>query len=131
MVTEPFTEWVLSGSFPAGRPTWEGAEATFTDGVKPFERRRLWLLNGVHSLLVYAGQAREHDTVAEAIQDEVCRGCITQWWDEASPHLALPPDEIQAYRAALLERFGNPRMGHRRTQIAADGSQKIAVRIAP
>lgn len=131
VVTEPFSEWVLSGSFPAGRPAWERAGATFTDDVEPFERRKLWLLNGAHSLLAYAGQVRGHHTVDEAVHDEVCRSWITQWWDEASPHLALPPDEIESYRAALLERFGNPRMRHRLAQIAADGSQKVAVRIVP
>ena len=55
VVTEPFSEWVLSGAFPGGRPRWEDAGATFTDDVEPFEQRKLWLLNGGHSLLAYAG----------------------------------------------------------------------------
>ncbi len=38
---------------------------------------------------------------------------------------------MAAYRAALLERFANPRMRHRLAQIAADGSQKLPVRILP
>ena len=56
VVTEPFTEWVLSGGFPAGRPTWEDAGARFVDDVTPYEERKLWLLNGGHSLLAYAGE---------------------------------------------------------------------------
>ena len=28
VVTEPFRDWVLSGSFPAGRPAWEDAGRT-------------------------------------------------------------------------------------------------------
>ena len=32
--------------------------ATFTDDVAPFEQRKLWLLNGAHSLLAYAGSIR-------------------------------------------------------------------------
>ena len=44
---------------------------------------------------------------------------------------SLPADDIAAYRAALLERFANPRMRHRLAQIAADGSQKLPVRILP
>ena len=131
VVTEPFTEWVLSGAFPAGRPVWESAGAKFTNDVEPFERRKLWLLNGAHSLLAYAAPARGHELVADAIDDPVCRGWVTRWWEEAAAHLDLPDDEITAYRAALLERFANPRMHHRLDQIAADGSQKIAVRIVP
>ena len=63
VVTEPFTEWVISGEFAAGRPRWEDAGATFTDDVAPFEERKLWLLNGAHSMLAYAGSIRGHVTV--------------------------------------------------------------------
>ncbi|MGI3785990.1 MAG: mannitol dehydrogenase family protein, partial [Janthinobacterium lividum] len=52
--TEPFHEWVVSGRFPAGRPRWETAGVTLVDDVTPFEQRKLWLLNGSHSLLAYA-----------------------------------------------------------------------------
>ena len=55
VVSEPFHEWVLSGAFPAGRPRWQDAGATFTSDVTPYEHRKLWLLNGAHSLLAYAG----------------------------------------------------------------------------
>ncbi len=128
VVTEPYSEWVLSGAFPAGRLSWEDAGATFTDDIMPFEQRKLWLLNGAHSLLTYAGSARGHTTVAEAIADDTCRGWVEQWWDEASPYIAVPTAD---YRAALLERFANPRIHHRLDQIAADGSQKLPVRIVP
>lgn len=131
VVTEPFSEWVLQGDFPAGRPAWETAGATITDDIDPFERRKLFLLNGAHSLLAYAGPARGHTTVAEAIEDPVCRVWVERWWDEAVAHLTLPAEELTAYRAALLERFQNPRMRHLLRQIAADGSQKLAVRIVP
>ena len=53
----------------AGRPAWERAGARFVDDIDPFERRKLWLLNGAHTLLAYAGAARGHRTVAEAIGD--------------------------------------------------------------
>ena len=42
-----------------------------------------------------------------------------------------PPTDVAAYRDALLERFANPRMHHRLDQIAADGSQKLPIRILP
>jgi fructuronate reductase len=131
VVTEPFSEWVLSGSFPGGRPRWEDAGATITDQLAPYEQRKLWLLNGAHSLLAYAGSARGHETVAEAIADPVCHGWVEQWWSEASRHLPQPESDVAAYREALVERFSNPRIRHLLAQIAADGSQKIPVRILP
>jgi fructuronate reductase len=129
--TEPFSEWVLGGAFVGGRPKWEDAGATVTDDVGPYEQRKLWLLNGAHTILAYAGSARGHQTVADAVADETCRTWIEEWWTEASRHLSLPAAVIDAYRAALLDRFANPRMHHRLAQIAADGSQKLPVRILP
>jgi fructuronate reductase len=131
VATEPFHEWVLSGSFPGGRPGWEEAGATFTGDIAPFEERKLWLLNGGHSLLAYAGSARGHATVAEAVADDACREWLQEWWDEAAGPLPFPEAEVAAYRAALLDRFANPRMHHRLAQIADDGSQKLPIRVLP
>jgi len=131
VVTEPFSEWVLSGDFPAGRPAWDGAGARFVDDVHPYETRKLLLLNGGHSLLAYAGSARGHDTIAEAVADPVCRGWLERWWDEAAAHVPLPTADVAAYRAALLERFANPRIRHLLAQIAPDGSTKLPIRLLP
>jgi fructuronate reductase len=122
---------VLSGRFPAGRPRWEDAGATFTDDIEPYEQRKLWLLNGAHSMLAYTGLLRGHRTVAEAVTDDSCRQWMQEWWSDAARHLPLPSDEVDAYQAALLDRFANPRMHHRLDQIATDGSQKLPVRILP
>jgi fructuronate reductase len=131
VVSEPFHEWVLSGAFPAGRPRWQDAGATFTSDVTPYEHRKLWLLNGAHSLLAYAGSISGHKTVAEAVADQTCRSWLEEWWAVASPHLNQPAAEVAAYRAALLDRFANTRMHDRLDRIAADGSQKLPIRILP
>ena len=131
VATEPFHEWVMSGRFPAGRPRWEDAGARVVDDVTPFEQRKLWLLNGSHSLLAYAGSIRGHASIDEAIADPACRRWVEALWDEAAPHLPLPADDVAAYRTALLDRYANPRIRHRLAQIVADGSTKIVVRTVP
>jgi fructuronate reductase len=104
VVTEPFSEWVLSGDFPAGRPAWENAGARFVSDVRPFAERKLCLLNGVHSLLAYTGSVLGHATIAEALADPRCRGSLEEWWDGVTPVLRLPGDEVAGYRTALLAR---------------------------
>ena len=131
VVTEPFSEWVLSGTFADSRPAWNEAGATFAADITPFEQRKLWLLNGGHCLLAYAGSVRGHRTVADAMADETCRGWLQQWWDEASAHLDLPAGAVAAYQAALADRFGNPRIRYLLAQVATDGSVKLPVRILP
>ena len=129
--TEPFSEWVVSGSFPAGRPRWEEAGASLVEDVQPYEQRKLWLLNGSHSQLAYAGSIRGHETIDQAIADPQCREWVDLYWDEASRHLSLPADAVAEYRAALLTRYSNPRVRHRLAQIASDGTAKLQVRTLP
>ncbi|GAB3280124.1 mannitol dehydrogenase family protein [Sinomonas notoginsengisoli] len=131
VVAEPFANWILSGSFPAGRPRWEDAGAQFVDEIEPFENRKLWLLNGAHSIMAYAGQLRGHETVAEAVDDPACRDAVEAYWEEAARHLTLPELDVPAYREALLERFSNPRIAHHLAQIAADGTTKLRMRAVP
>ncbi len=131
VVTEPFSEWVLAGELPAGRPRWEDAGAIFTDDVTGYEHRKLWLLNGAHSLLAYAGAALSHRTVAGAIGDDRCRGWVQQWWATAGPHLDQPTGEIATYQDALVERFANTKMHDELARIAEDGSQKLPIRVLP
>lgn len=130
VVTEPFSDWVISGAFPAGRPRWETSGARFTDDLEPWEARKLWLLNGAHTLLASLGRLRGHRTVSEAIADPECLRAVEAYWDEACAHLpeGLGLDD---YRAALLGRFRNPRIQHLLAQIGLDSDTKLRVRIAP
>lgn len=131
VVTEPFRDWVLEGEFPLGRPSWEKAGARFVDDIEPFENRKLWLLNGSHSLLAYLGLQRGHETVAEAMADEFCRRRVDEFWDEAERNLPAAGLDIASYRQALVSRFENQRIAHRLEQIAIDGSTKVRVRALP
>jgi fructuronate reductase len=130
VVTEPFADWTLSGEFPSGRPLWDSAGALFVDDIEAYESRKLWLLNGAHSLLAYLGRLRGHASVAAAMGDPVCRRAVDAWWDEAARN--LPADiPVDAYRRALVARFENPRIVHLLAQISADGLTKIVLRIVP
>ncbi len=131
VVTEPFKDWVLSGDFPAGRPEWESCGARFVSDIEPFERRKLWLLNGAHSLLAYMGLGRGHETVAQAMADQPCLDRVDEYWDEAARQLPAAQLDLDSYRAALVDRFENPRIEYRLRQIATDGVAKLRVRIAP
>jgi fructuronate reductase len=135
VVTEPFHSWILSGRIRADRPRWEDAGASFVSDIEPFEQRKLWMLNGAHSLLAYDGILRGHQTVAQAIADPECAALVHDLWDITQRHLGASARragvdlDLPAHRAALLERFANPAIEHRLRQIAADGSLKLRARI--
>lgn len=131
VVTEPFASWIIEGEFPAGRPEWERAGVEFVADIEQFERRKLWLLNGSHSLMAYLGQLRGHATVADAIADPEIRDRVEALWDAAAHHLTADGLGVPAYREALIERFENPRIVHNLAQIAIDGATKQRMRAVP
>lgn len=129
VVTEPFSEWILAGDFPAGRPAWETAGARFVADATPYEERKLWLLNAAHSLLAYAGSGRGFDSIDEAFADDELNAMTEQLWAEQRAVLSLGDEEIDSALAALRERFANPRIRHSLQQIAQMGALKLPVRI--
>ena len=129
IVTEPFTDWVLAGEFPAGRPRWESAGARFVDDIEPWENRKLWLLNGAHCILAFAGIPKGLETVSDAIADPECRALVEDYWSEAVA--CLPPGtEHEDYREQLVARFANRRIVHRLSQIATGATSKVQFRFA-
>lgn len=131
VVTEPFSEWIISGDFPAGRPLWERSGARFVDDIAPFERRKLWMLNGAHTLLALCGRRRGHRTVAEAVADPVIAAQLDQWWDTVAELLTTPDLHLPAYRATLEDRFANERIVHLLDQIASETTSKLRFRVVP
>jgi fructuronate reductase len=130
VVCEPFRQWVIAGDFAAGRPAWERAGAQFVANVAPFEAMKLRLLNASHSMLAYLGFLAGHETIWQVVAQPDFAALMRALMEEATPTLALPADvDLPAYKAALVERFGNPALPHLTQQIAMDGSQKLPQRL--
>jgi len=130
VVCEPFRQWVIAGDFAAGRPAWERSGAQFVADVAPFEAMKLRLLNASHSMLAYLGFLAGYETIWQVAAHPDFAAVMRGLMEEATPTLALPADvDLPAYKAALMERFGNPALPHRTQQIAMDGSQKLPQRL--
>jgi fructuronate reductase len=129
VVAEPFSEWVLAGEFPGGRPAWEMAGARFVADVAPYEERKLWLLNAAHSFLAYAGSVRGFDSIDTAFADDELRGMTEQLWAEQRTVLSLGDEEVDSAIASLRDRFANPRIRDSLQQIAQMGALKLPIRI--
>ncbi|WP_277207998.1 mannitol dehydrogenase family protein [Isoptericola croceus] len=130
VVGEPYRQWVIEDRFAGPRPAWEHAGATLTDDVAVWERAKLRLLNGTHSLLAYAGRLAGHVTMADAVTDPAIGARARQLlFDDALVTLDAPAGaDLRAYGESLLERFANPATGHTTVQVSMDGTQKIPYR---
>jgi fructuronate reductase len=135
VVTESFSDWVLEGEFVLGSPDWQSAGARVVADLEPFENRKLWLLNGAHTIAATLGQVLGHQTVDSAIADDRVLTAVESWWQDATEQLISSAPEVdldlENYQQALLERFRNPRIQHQLAQIAKDSLTKLSVRVAP
>ena len=130
VVTEPFTQWVLEERFVAGRPAWEIGGATFVEAVEPFEKMKLRLLNGSHSLMAWLGSVAGYCFVHDVVGESSFRRLVRVMMDrEITPTLNVSDFDLDTYKDDLLRRFANPSLRHATRQIAADGSQKLPPRI--
>jgi fructuronate reductase len=130
VVTEPFSQWVIEDKFAGPRPQWEKHGAQITSDIHAYETAKLRMLNGAHSALAYLGLQRGHEFVHQAIGDAELAPMIDRLMrEEAATSLTpAPGQDLSAYANALIDRFKNPALNHRLTQIAMDGSQKIPQR---
>ena len=130
VTTERHRSWIMQsvdGLAPLG-----DVGVRLVDDVTPYERRKLWLLNGPHSAAAYGGLLRGHDTIADAVADRTIarfvRGLVDDTLEVAEFPATLGP---AAFADEALRRFANPALGHSCAQVGADGSRKLPQRLLP
>ena len=133
VITEPFSQWVLEDTFPYGRPAWERAGVDFVPDVRVHEQAKLRILNAAHSALAYWGLLAGHELVWSAATDPVLAAAVRELLvREVLPTLTPPPGwDLGRYADQVLERFSNSALPYTTAKVAADGSQKLAVRLMP
>jgi fructuronate reductase len=127
---ERFVQWVIEDRLGADAEAFAAAGVTVAREVAPFERAKLRLLNGAHSTLAYVGLALGHETVFEAMGDPALARFVERMMrEDVAPTLHAPELDVPAYIGQVLDRFRNPAIVHRLSQIAWDGSQKLRFRL--
>ena len=129
--TEEFSQWVVEDDFANGRPNLEKVGVKFVRNIEPFEKLKLTMLNGSHSLIAYLGAYAGLKTVDEVIAKSEFYDFIKKYMFEiAAPLVEGLPKEISMddYAGKLLHRFANPYLKHKTEQIAMDGSKKVPQR---
>lgn len=130
VVAEPFLQWVIEDKFVGKRPPFERGGAQFVSDVAPYERMKLRMLNGSHSMMAYLGYLAGKEFIAEVMADpNYVRFVHNAMTEDIAPTLGMPVAETNAYRDELLRRFENVALRHRTYQIAMDGSQKLPQRL--
>jgi tagaturonate reductase len=132
-VTEPYALWAIERRDGLTVPLTHPA-IRLVDDLKVIERLKLLLLNLPHTCLAerwLADGRRKDETVREIIADHE----ISAWLDAIYDEEILPVfaaagiDEAPAYRATVMDRFRNPFLDHRVSDIIVNHHDKKARRI--
>ena len=126
---EAYTAWIIEDILPAGTADLASAGAVLTDDVAAYELAKLRILNGAHSTLAYIGLLLGHETVADAMADEALAQFVERLIHVDIIPALSPAFDLGRYSAEILERFRNPSIAHKLSQIAWDGSQKLPYRL--
>lgn len=129
--TEPFTQWVIEDHFVNGRPAWEKVHgALMVEEVSAYEKMKLRMLNGAHSLLAYLGYIAGYEFVRDVMDDAGLAALARRHMSAAAATLdPVPGIDLDAYANELIARFANKAIAHRTYQIAMDGTQKLPQRL--
>jgi fructuronate reductase len=127
---EAYAAWVIEDVLPAGAPNLAGAGVVMAKDIAAWEKAKLRILNGAHSTLAYLGLLLGHETVSDAMADAALAGFAERLIRcDIVLSLAPSPLDLETYATEILARFRNPAIGHKLSQIAWDGSQKLPYRL--
>lgn len=128
--TEPFMQWVIEDEFVSGRPAWEAGGALFVENVEPYEKMKLRLLNGSHTMIAHLGLLNGLECVRDVMAVPEFVAMTREHMRAAAATLdPVPGIDLDHYMDQLIDRFSNRAIPHRNIQIAMDCSQKLPQRI--
>ena len=130
---EEFKQWVVEDNFPAGRPAFEKAGATFVKDVTPYENMKIRILNGGHAIIAYPAGLMDVHFVHEAMENPLVRAFLHKVEQtEVVPIVPPVPDtDLQDYYRLIERRFANPKIGDTVRRLCLDGSNRQPKFIVP
>lgn len=109
-----------------------GLNVHWVKDLKPFQLRKVRILNGAHTLMTPLGLLHDIEQVREAMEHTVIGPLVrTTVETEIIPSLAIAESELNAYAGDVYERFLNPFIRHRLADIAMNSLSKFKVRLLP
>lgn len=133
VVCEGYIQWVLEDNFIAGRPALEKVGVQLVKDVEPYEKMKVRLLNGSHSVLSYISYLMGYRDVDVAMADPLIAKFVRAYMDnDVTPSLpAVPGIDLDKYKTTLIERFANKSVRDQVQRLTEDGSPKFRNALVP
>ena len=131
---EPYLFWGIEGSDQDLKklPFRKCKGVVLTDSLLPYTKRKISILNGLHTYLTAFGMLKQINTVQEYVQDSNRLHALNLLVEEEIfPFLDQPLDSLRDYTSAIFDRFKNPYMAHALHDISLQSIAKFKSRLLP
>lgn len=132
---EPYHLWVIEGEpeledvLPLVR---SGLNVRWVEELKPYQQRKVRILNGAHTLMALVGLVHGLGEVRETMEHPKWGALVKRTIDEEIiPSLPYDQQELESYAAEVTGRFLNPFIRHRLSDIAMNSLSKFKTRLLP
>lgn len=131
---EPYYSLVLQAGASEDavrRLTGDNPHITFVDSDDAFQRycdRKLYLLNGVHTMITPAALLAGFTIVRDVVNDALFSRYIACGLSALKACVPLPLSEVDSFAGAVAERFANPYIDHQLTAIVTNSVSKFYFR---
>lgn len=132
--SEDFFQWIIEKPESEKFPALEVVNGVkFVKDVKPYEKMKLGILNGGHSLTGLTGWAMEYSLINEAIRDKNIAGLFELYVkNEVIPGLEnIDGIDYSEYFLTVKSRFENPLIKDNVLRIISDSTSKFPKFILP
>lgn len=123
IVVEPYFEWIVETNSNLL------VDIEKTNNLEPFFTRKLFLLNGSHSIIGYMGTHRSIKFVHEALEDSEIRrvlgGSLVEGSSGLSHKYGFDGTELKSYVDNILNRFSNLELMDRVERLVRDPIRKL------
>jgi tagaturonate reductase len=131
VVAEPYALWAVEvGEGPPD--LFRHPAILATPNVDPYFLRKVRILNAAHTAMAVKARPRGVRTVLEAMNDPAISGWLERLlFDEIVPPLEGRVEEPEAFVRQTLERFRNPFLAHKISDILVYHQEKARIRLLP
>jgi tagaturonate reductase len=131
VVAEPFAMWAVQKR-EGFAPLLDQPAFIYTPDVEPYFLRKVRILNGAHTALAIRNRSRGFALVREAMADADMRGWLERLlFEEVVPVLKGRVEEPERFAHQTIERFQNPFLDHKFSDILSNHAAKVSIRLIP
>ena len=130
-VCEPYALFAIQ-EVPGVKRWIDHPAVIWTNDVLPFFLRKVRILNGGHSGMVHKAMAKGYTIVRDSVNDKELGAWLEKLlYTEIVPILEGRCDDPKGFAGQVIERFKNPFIDHKLTDILVNHENKIKVRLIP